>query len=132
MVFDPQAPPSDRNGFISWYEEQTQWNKGHLYDSLEISTSTLRAWYEDMLKDYPALNGPDSTDDVDNPKVIDYSIGKSAIYAAFAWSEAKAARGEVFRPAEKHRVGFLDVNDENGGVLLPTASGSYVCVSAII
>lgn len=128
MVFDPQAPPPRRSGFIRWYEEQTQWNEGHSYDRPEITTSTLRAWYEEMRKDYPALNGPGSTDDVDNPNVTDYSIGKSAIYAAFAWSESKAARDAVFRLAEKHRVGFFDVSDDNGAVWVPTASGSYVCI----
>ncbi len=50
MVFDPQAPPPHRSGFIRWYEEQTQWNEGHSYDRPEITTSTLRAWYEEMRK----------------------------------------------------------------------------------
>jgi hypothetical protein len=25
MVFDPKAPPSDRKGFMAWYDQQTLW-----------------------------------------------------------------------------------------------------------
>ena len=81
-----------------------------------------------MLRQYPAMNGPDSSVDVDNPKVTDYSIGRSAIYAAFSWSEAEGALDVMFRLAEKHRVGFFDVSAEDGGVWLPTPSGDYLCV----
>jgi hypothetical protein len=128
MVFDPQGPPPNREGFMEWYRQQTQWNEGHSYDNADLTTSDLRAWYRDMLSQYPAMNGPDSSDDVDNPKVTDYSIGKSVIYAAFSWSEAEGALNVMFRFAEKHRVGFFDVSAEDGGVWLPAPSGEYLCV----
>jgi hypothetical protein len=81
-----------------------------------------------MLSQYPAMNGADSSDDVDNPKVTDYSIGRSAIYAAFSWSEAEGALDVMFRLAEKHRMGFFNVSAEDGGVWLPAPSGEYLCV----
>jgi hypothetical protein len=101
---------------MEWYRLQTQWNEGHSYDNADLTTSDLRAWYRDMLSHYPAMNGPDSSDDVDNPKVTDYSIGRSVIYAAFSWSEAEGALEVVFRLAEKHRVGFFDVSAEDGAL----------------
>lgn len=84
MVFDPKAPPSDREGFMEWYKRQVQWREEHGYDDPKVSTEELRAWFLDMIGQYPAMNGPYASDDIDNPKVTDYSIGKSAIYAAFA------------------------------------------------
>ena|SRR5690349_5459637 len=78
--------------------------------------------------DLPPLNGTDAPADVDNPKLTDYSIGQSVIYAAFAWSEASTAAQETFRLAEKHRVGFFDVSATAGGVWLPDGSGGYSCV----
>ena len=58
MVFDPQAPPSDREGFMGWYREQTQWGEGHTYNDPAISTAELRAWFFDMIREYPPMNGP--------------------------------------------------------------------------
>jgi len=96
MVFDPLAPPSDRDGFLSWYGEQVQWKEGHRYDNPDITTPDLRSWFLDMLRQYPALNGPYASDDVDNPKVTDYSVGRSVIYAAFGWSQADDALNTMF------------------------------------
>ncbi len=33
MVFDPKAPPSDREGYMAWYDQQTLWNEEHSYDN---------------------------------------------------------------------------------------------------
>ena len=74
------------------------------------------------------MNGPYSSKDVDNSKVTDYSVGRSVVYAAFAWSEAEAAFKTMFQLAEKHRVGFFDVSANNGGVWLPDSGGHYSCV----
>ncbi len=107
MVFDPQGPPPDRKGFLEWCQQQTLWSEGHSYDNADLATSDLRAWYRDMLSQYPAMNGPDSSGDVDNPKVTDYTIGRSTIYAAFSWSEAEGALDVMFRLAGKASGGIL-------------------------
>lgn len=125
MVFDPKSPPSDRAGFIGWYRGQTQWKEGHSYDNPDVCTPELRAWFLEMISLYPAMNGPYASRDVDNSKVTDYSVGRSVIYAAFAWSEAEAAFKTMSRLAEKHRVGFFDVSSKNGGVWLPDSVGNY-------
>jgi hypothetical protein len=78
-----------------------------------------------MIGDYPAMNGPHASDDFDGPKVTDYCVGRSVIYAAFAWSEAENAFRAMFRLAEKHRVGFFDVSNLDGGVWMPGKAGDY-------
>lgn len=128
MVFDPQSCPPDREGFLKWYAEQTQWSEGHSYDNDDVTTPALRAWYSGIRLTFPAMNGPYAVDDPDNPKITDYSVGRSIIYASFAWPEADNARDEVFRLAEKHRIGFFDVSADNGGVWSPTASAGYSCI----
>ena len=128
MVIDPKAPPSGRTGFMDWYRQQTQWKEGHRYDNPDVSAPELRAWFLEMITQYPAMNGPYASEDVDNSKVTDYSVGRSVIYAAFAWSEAEAAFEIMFRLAKKHSIGFFDVSAGNGGVWVPDSAGDYVCV----
>jgi hypothetical protein len=128
MVFDPKAPPSNRSGFMKWYAQQTQWGEGHHYDNPEVSTPELRAWFLDMIVHYPPLNGPYASEDVDSPKVTDYCVGRSVIYAAFSWSEAEEAFRTMARLAEQHRVGFFNVSADYGGVWMPGSDGQYLCV----
>lgn len=128
MVFEPSIPPVTREGFMQWYNEQTKWEEDHGYNNPEIPTPALRSWFQEMIKQYPPMNGPLASDDVDNSKITDYSVGRSVIYAAFAWSEAVQARSTMFNLAQKHKVGFFDVSENNGGVWLPQSDGSYVCI----
>lgn len=127
MVFDPKAAPPNRAGFMSWYRQQTKWDEGHRYDDPDISTPELRAWFLDMIPRYPMMNGPYATED-DTSRATDYSIGRSVIYAGFAWSESGPAHETAFRLAQKHRVGFFDVSVGHGGVWIPAADGQYTCL----
>lgn len=110
MVFAPDAPPPDRDGFMAWYVKQTEWGEGHSYDDPAISDAALRAWFLEMINIFPSMNGPMASDDVDDPKLTDYCIGKSAIYAAFAWSEVADAYRTMFDLAQQHKVGFFDAS----------------------
>ena len=128
MVFDPKAPPPDRDGFMGWYREQTQWKEKHSYNDPTVSAPELRSWFLEMITKYPAMNGPHASEDADNSKVTDYSVGRSVVYAAFAWSEAEAAFETMFSLARKHRVGLFDVSATNGGVWIPEPDGAFSCV----
>lgn len=128
MVFDPDAVPEDREGFMAWYEEQTQWNEDHSYDDPQVTTQRLRDWFTEMIAQYPPMNGPLASDDVDDPKVTDYSIGKSVIYAGFAWSVAESAYEAMRSLAEKHRIGFFALSNDDAAVWMPTAEGGYSVV----
>jgi len=127
MVFDPGVAPLDRVGFMQWYRQQTKWGEAHRYDNPDVSTPGLRAWFLDMIPHYPMMNGPYASED-DSSRVTDYSIGRSVIYAAFAWSETAEAREITFRLAQRHRIGFFDVSTGNGGVWIPAADAQYTCI----
>ncbi len=64
MVFDPTAVPLERAEFLNWYDEQTQWSEPHGYDDPAVSTPRLRAWFLEMIKQFPPMNGPYATDDL--------------------------------------------------------------------
>lgn len=106
MVFDPAEAPHDRAAFLEWYKQTTEWSEGHSYDDPNNTTLGLRNWFDDIRRTYPPMNGPLATDDYDNLKVTDYSIGHHAIYATFAWSKAEEAYPVVRELAVKHAVGF--------------------------
>ena len=122
MVFEVNAVPTSHAQFMAWYEEQTKWAEGHSYDDPAVSAASLRAWFLDVIESFPPLNGPLSTDDLpeDEASATDYSVGKSVIYCAFAWSKAKIAYDTVFKLAQKHSVGFFDLSSENEEVWLPS------------
>ena len=83
----------------------------------------LRAWYREMLAHFPAMNGPDAKtevcDDEEDLRLTDYCIAKSAIYCAFAWSQADLAYKTVKSLATKNGVGFFNVSGSSGEILLP-------------
>jgi len=127
MVFDPAAAPMNRQEFLSWFDQQAEWSETHGYDDPAVSSPGLRSWFLEMISDFPALNGPyaSKSDDMDDPRITDYCIGQSVIYAAFRWSEADIAYEVMFRNAAKHRVGFYDVSSDNGAVWVPNAQGEF-------
>jgi hypothetical protein len=125
MVFDAAVAPRGGKAFIDWYEQQTQWTETHGYNAPDVSTAPLRAWFQEIIKTFPPMNGPLASDDVDDPKVTDYSVGQSVIYCAFAWSQAEPAYDQVKRLAAKYRVGFFDVSSNASDIWLPTPDGGF-------
>jgi hypothetical protein len=120
MVFEPTAAPKDRAAFMDWYRQQTQWSEGHSYNDPKVASPGLQHWFHEMIQFFPAMNGPFASD-LDTPEVTDHCIGKDVIYSAFAWSVANEARANMRALAIKHGVGFFDVSDTNGEILLPQA-----------
>ncbi len=119
-VFEPSARPPNHAGFLAWYKEQTKWGEGHSYDDPKVTTPVLRGCFLEMIQTFPALNGPYASEaNIDNVKTTDYSIGRTMIYAGFAWSEIENVRPAMFALAQKHRVGFFDVSANDGEVWLP-------------
>lgn len=118
MVFDPLAAPRDRPHFIEWYKHTTEWSEGHSYDDPKVTTNALRAWYDDIRRMFPNMNGPGAppANELERygHRLTDYSIGEHAIYAAFAWSVAEDAYPAVRETAVAHKVGFYDVSGDEG------------------
>lgn len=123
-VFDVAEPPRDRQGFMAWFDQRTNWEDGFDYNSPDNLTSALRTWFIEMIQSYPPMNGPLAVDDPDSPTVTDYSLGRSLIYMAFAWSQADHARATIVELAARHRVGFFDVSSASTGVYYPAADGA--------
>ncbi len=128
MVFAPEAAPKDREAFMEWYDAQSEWEEEHSYDNPDVSAPALRAWFLEMNRTYPAMNGPFSLEDLpdDDESVTDYSIGRSVICAAFAWSKAEQAYEATISLAARHGVGFYNVSSEHGEVWLPDGNGGLV------
>ncbi|PDT77673.1 hypothetical protein [Bradyrhizobium sp. C9] len=119
MVFEPSVAPEERKSFLEWYGQQTKWSEGHSYNDPSVSTPSLQAYFQDIIKVFPAMNGPFRSDDFDDPKVTDHCVGRHVIYSAFTWSCAEQAYSVVRQLAAKHRIGFFDVSAENGDIILP-------------
>jgi|CXWL01.1.fsa_nt_gi hypothetical protein len=125
LVFEAGVPPNESRAFMAWYREFTEWREGHDYDNPANTSETLRAWYNDMRADFPAMNGPDAVgDDTDTDKIAGYTCANGAIYTDFRWSAAEAAHKASFELAKKHGLGFWDVSFSKE-VWGPTSDGSY-------
>lgn len=126
MVFAPDAAPKDRDAFMAWYRNITEWAEGHDYNDPKNTSPLLADWYRDMIADFPAMNGPDAISDddaaFDSDRVTGYTCARSAIYADFRWSAAKQAYDSTLMYAAVHRVGFFDVSASDGAVWLPNGS----------
>ena len=125
MVFDPEAAPRGHREFLSWFLSEMEADDGICYMDSAIATEPLRTWYREITKLFPSLNGPDGKDELpeDEACACDYSIGKHAIYACFAWSKVEPAYRAVFELAAKHKVGFFNVSSNEEEVWLPSERG---------
>lgn len=72
-----------------------------------------------MIRQFPPLNGPFASDDVDNPRVTDHCVGRNVIYSAFAWSRAEEAYSVMKALARKHKVGFFEASGPEAEIILP-------------
>ena len=132
MVFASESAPKERAKFLEWFEAQAEWSEDHSYDTPDVSTPQLRAWFMEMIESFPALNGPHSMAELpkDESLPTDYCVGRHVIYAAFRWSKAEAAYERVFALAAKHAVGFFDVSSDHAEVWLPDGKGDLALSSS--
>ena len=132
MVFEPASAPAERKAFLAWYEGQAEWEEDHEYDDPEVCSPALKAFFLDLIQQYPAMNGPyaadDPEDEADEVRLTDYTIGTTLIHMAFAWSQAEDAYAEVSRLAAKHQVGFFDASSEQAAVWLPDGKDGLAIV----
>lgn len=116
MVFAPEAAPARKRGpFLDWYDQQTEWEEDHSYDDPAVSTPALRAFYNELVPDFPPSD--------DDESGTDYTIGKSLIYITFAWDKVDQAHEAVFRLAGKHALGFFDASSDLAETWLPDGKG---------
>ena len=107
---------------MDWYREQTQWGEGHSYDDPLVTSVELNNWFMEMIKTFPAMNGPfaqEIDDDDESPMITGYTVGRDCIYLDFRWSVAEHAYENVFELARKHGIGFFDVSSDYGDIFFP-------------
>jgi hypothetical protein len=124
MVFDAARAPRERGAFLDWYDERTDWDLAQRYDDPQRSSPALQAWFAEMTRTFPPLNGPYAVDAPDDAFASDYTVDAELIYVAFAWSKAEEAYDTMFALAGKHGVGFFDASGETGAVWLPDGRGA--------
>lgn len=131
MVFDPALVKyQEREAFIEWYYETTEWEGDHDYFDPVSGSEPLRGWFADIIVTYPPMNGPlaPSLEQVDDFDVADYSISPDSIYVAFAWSDADRGFNAAVELAAKHKLGFFEVSGQEGAVWVPDETGKMVRV----
>jgi hypothetical protein len=123
MVFEPEVAPKDHSGFMAWCNEQTRWNEGRSYNDPTITSVRLQAWFSEIVRSFPPLNGPLAEEELPEVEATaaDYAIGEKMIYIAFAWSKAELAYQTTLSTAAKHNLGFFNVSSTDEEVWLPDA-----------
>lgn len=125
MVFDPSKAPETKKEFMVWYNKLTEWVEDVNYNEIKHTQPLLKQWFLEMIKTFPAMNGPYAADDdnfdEDDSFVSDYCVATDAIYIAFAWSTAEDAYEKALQTARRCGAGFFDVS---GGeqVILPNGT----------
>lgn len=95
---------------MEWYDRQTKWIENQNYDNPDNTSKQLHDWYYEMISSYPTINSPNFSDDDENYKYGDYSIGQFIIYFSLPWPEADNANKMAKGLAVKYNVGFYDVS----------------------
>ena len=121
MVFEPGAVPPTHDEFLEWYARQTKWSEHHGYNDPGLTSEHLRAWFEDIVRIFPPMNGLSTGEATPGQEASssDYAIGADFIYASFAWSKAEAAYMTVARLAEKHKLGLFNASSTGEEVWVP-------------
>lgn len=128
LVFSPTSVSDD--DFAAWWNTQSQWNLDHDYDDPEVLGSGLRAFFEDLLLSFPAMNGPRAYQatpelifrhDLDE-LVTDYSLAPDFVYAAFSWSQADAATRLIRELAARHAMAVAWVSGDPLVIDRPTGN----------
>jgi hypothetical protein len=117
----------DDDGFEAWFEEQAEWGEDHDYTDPAVTSVALRRFYEALAQEFPPMNGPDADadEDVDDPRLADYSIGRELLYVAFGWSQARAAQAACLRIAAATGVAVGLVSDD-GRIVRPDVAPEQV------
>jgi len=126
IVFDPEAPPRDREEFMGWIGETMESLDSGESDDPAIATPLLQTWFHEMILEFPPLNGPLAVPLDSHPTVADYFISPSLICVNFQWPHAEKAAAATFRVAEKHGVGLYNASGDDDYIWFPQPDGRFL------
>lgn len=119
VAFEISKAPKDKKEFMEWYDKQSEWEENHNYDNISVSSEKLQAFYKEMIKTFPPMNGKDAPSDEEfennlelEDYLADYCIGYDVIYIAFSWSKTEETYNLMKKLCEKYQVGFFDVSGD--------------------
>jgi hypothetical protein len=127
-VFEPEAFLRDREAFLDWFEARSQW--GERANDPTHATPQLQAWFEEIAKIFPPMNGPNRPafeDEEAWDRAVDYVFAGDMIYAAISGMRGAQAYGVVSRLAGQFGIGVYTVSDA-GEVWFPAANGQLEVV----
>jgi hypothetical protein len=126
LAFTPSVVTDEQ--FLAWWEVQATWSEDHSYDDPAATTPELEAFYEELVRLFPPMNGTDAPTSVQlendpdlESRLADYSIGSDLVFASFAWSAAETAKMIFIAAASKHRVAVALVS-EDGSIIRPAGA----------
>jgi len=125
LVFDPASAPADREAFLRWHAEHSDERDEHEGIPSGVANPALKSWFKEIANTFPPLNGPLADEDIENPKLTEYTGDASLIHVAFAWSQAAEAYRTVVMLAKKHGVGFFDASGRYPTVWRPDSSDVF-------
>lgn len=118
MLFLPKAAPQREADFFDWFDEQTEWEEDHDYQSDSVSAPALRACFGELSAQFPVL-GKKRQSDLE----AEYSFGSVIILAAFSFKQQQAALDLAKRLAGKHQLGLFEASSDDGWIWVPDGQG---------
>ncbi|MFL0356336.1 hypothetical protein ACI5KX_07620 [Erythrobacter sp. GH1-10] len=126
LVFDPEVPPRNDDGFREWFESEIRDGDDNSSSSEEVVESkALKAFYAEMREIFTPISGPDAVDlPASSPPIRqlrsgDYGFRPHSIYLGFRWEAADMARASASTIAKHLGLGFYFVSSEYGQAVFP-------------
>ena len=95
MVFDKSKAPVEPMQFLKWFYEKTAWTSDRDYYDIKGMSPELVNFFMEIIREYPAMNGPFSPSDEEMEKIEDnleqesrlteYNIDDDLIYSGLSF-----------------------------------------------
>lgn len=112
IVFDPALVSDDE--FPVWWEEGAPVETA---DDPGAMTPGLQAFYHELRRYFPAMDGPDAVDDATlrarpgmGGYVADYGFGLRHMYISVGWDRVEDLLGRLYETAPRHGVAIARVD----------------------
>ena len=101
MVFDKSKAPAEPMEFLKWFYEKTTWTSDRDYYDIKGASPELVSFFMEIIREYPAMNGPFAPSDEEMEKIeenpelesrlTEYNIDDDLIYMVM-WCQAPSTK----------------------------------------